>query len=442
MRQPQSAAGQEPLTIEVRGRRLALTSTTTTVVLGAVLLVLVTANTTLNALDHPLTISHIGAGVAAVLSYAGVCIVVVRHQPRNPVGWVLILFTVLTLLTVDAGAYAVFCYRLGHPGLPLAQASVLLVPLWAPAYALVALAILLFPDGRLARRWRWVLWAYAGLVACVMIVIAAPAIAAVAAGHDIQVDSAGNITGPGHLTGWLAHPPRWLAAVILLSIAGIWLSFVAHQVLSWRKATGERRQQLKWLAAGAAITIGLGLIASAAAKPGIVQNLLEVGLIALPVGMGVGILKYRLYEIDRIISRTLAYAIVTGLLIGLYAGLVLVATQVFGFRGPVAVAAATLAAAALFNPLRRRVQRAVDRRFSRARYDAEQTVAAFATRLKEALDLDSVRDDLAGVVQQTLEPAHVAVVTMPQKPNSLGSERGLATPSPDGKGRETSRPPH
>ncbi len=172
------------------------------------------------------------------------------------------------------------------------------------------------------------------------------------------------------------------------------------------------------------------------------RNLLEVGLIALPIGMGVGILKYRLYEIDRIISRTLAYAIVTGLLIGLYAGLVLVATQVFGFRGPVAVAAATLAAAALFNPLRRRVQRAVDRPFNRARYDAEQTVAAFATRLKEALDLDSVRDDLAGVVQQTLEPAHVAVVTIPQKLNSLGSERGLATPSPDGKGRETSRPPH
>jgi hypothetical protein len=125
--------------------------------------------------------------------------------------------------------------------------------------------------------------------------------------------------------------------------------------------------------------------------------------------MGVGILKYRLYEIDRIISRTLAYAIVTGLLVGLYAGLVLLATQVLQFRGPVAVAAATLAAAALFNPLRRRVQRIVDRRFNRARYDAEQTVAAFAARLKEALDLDSIRGDLTAVVQTTLEPAHVSV---------------------------------
>jgi hypothetical protein len=196
---------------------------------------------------------------------------------------------------------------------------------------------------------------------------------------------------------------------LLLSIAGIWLSFVAHQVLSWRQATGEHRQQLKWLAAGAATTIGLGLIGSAAVKQGIVQNLLEVALIALPISMGVGILKYRLYEIDRIISRTLAYAIVTGLLVGLYAGLVLLATQVFRFRGPVAVAAATLAAAALFNPLRRRVQKIVDRRFNRARYDAEQTVVAFATSLKDALDLDSVRESLTGVVQQTLEPTHVSV---------------------------------
>jgi hypothetical protein len=130
---------------------------------------------------------------------------------------------------------------------------------------------------------------------------------------------------------------------------------------------------------------------------------------ALPVAISVAILRYRLYEIDRIISRTLAYTIVTGLLVGVYAGLVLLATQVLEVHTPVAVAAATLAAAALFNPLRRRVQRAVDRRFNRARYDAEQTVAAFAARLKDATDLDSVHDDLTGVVHQALEPAHISV---------------------------------
>src|SRR5712691_472355 len=123
----------------------------------------------------------------------------------------------------------------------------------------------------------------------------------------------------------------------------------------------------------------------------------------------VGILKYRLYEIDRIISRTLAYALVTGLLVGVYAGLVLLATHVRSVSSPVAVAASTLAAAALFNPLRRRVQRAVDRRFNRASYAADKTLAVFAARLKDAVDLDSVRDDLAGAVQQALEPAHISV---------------------------------
>jgi hypothetical protein len=123
----------------------------------------------------------------------------------------------------------------------------------------------------------------------------------------------------------------------------------------------------------------------------------------------VAVLRYRLFDIDRIISRTLAYAIVTGLLVGVYAGIVLLATRVVSITTPVAVAASTLAAAALFNPLRRRVQRAVDRRFNRARYDAGRTVAAFAARLQDTVDLDSVRDELAGVVQQALEPAHVSV---------------------------------
>ena len=136
-----------------------------------------------------------------------------------------------------------------------------------------------------------------------------------------------------------------------------------------------------------------------------------IAIVTVPVAVAVAVLKYRLYDIDRVISRTLAYAIVTGLLAGIYAGLVLLATQVLRFSSPVAVAAATLAAAALFNPIRRRVQHAVDRRFNRARYDAEATVAAFAARLKDAVDLDAVRDDLASVVQTALEPAHVWVWT-------------------------------
>jgi hypothetical protein len=141
------------------------------------------------------------------------------------------------------------------------------------------------------------------------------------------------------------------------------------------------------------------------------HSVLWCGLAALPVSMGVAILRYRLYEIDRIISRTLAYAIVTGLLVGVYAGLVLLATQVLRFHDQVAVAAATLVAAALFSPLRGRVQRVVDRHFNRARYNADLTIAAFASRLQDAVDANAVRADLTGVVQAALEPAHVSLWT-------------------------------
>jgi hypothetical protein len=163
--------------------------------------------------------------------------------------------------------------------------------------------------------------------------------------------------------------------------AAFWLSFAAAQVLSWGHSSGERRQQLKWLMSGAAAlavsqAIDQVSIVVDPNPPASVNAMLDLitglGLAALPLSIGVAILRYRLYEIDRIISRTVAYAIVTGLLVGLYAGLVLLATQVLRLHNTVAVAAATLAAAALFNPLRRRVQQVVDRRFNRARYDADQ----------------------------------------------------------------------
>ena len=190
---------------------------------------------------------------------------------------------------------------------------------------------------------------------------------------------------------------------------------VGYQVVSWRRSAGERRQQLNWLMAGgaAALVSFIAAVFASAAHGAwqVVGDVLVIGLAALPAAIGVGILKYRLYEIDRIISRTLAYAIVTGLLVGVYAGLVLLARQVLTVDSPVAVAASTLAAAALFSPLRRRVQRVVDRRFNRVRYDGERTVEAFAARLKDAVDLDMIRADLAGVVNRALEPTHVLVWT-------------------------------
>ena len=372
--------------------------------LGILVLMLLVVSVVLSALVHQLSVLGTGPIVPVVLIYAGVGVIVARRQPRNPIGWILLISIALLLFSAAVGSYAALYYRLGHHGLPLASAAVVLQPSWVPALLLFPVVILLFPDGRLTRRWRWVLWAYAALGACAMAGLFWPAISAVA-DHDVHLDSFGDVISNGHTGGALAAAEM----LGLLSIAAIWLSFVAHQALSWRRATGERRQQLKWLASGAAITLVLLAISFGVSSTSVAGEILSFGLAALPVGIGVGILKYRLYDIDRIISRTLAYAIVTGLLIGIYAGLVLLATDVLSLHAPVAVAVSTLAAAALFNPLRQRVQHIVDRRFNRARYDADQTVTAFSARLKDVVDLDSVRDDLASVVQRTLEPSHLSV---------------------------------
>jgi len=185
-------------------------------------------------------------------------------------------------------------------------------------------------------------------------------------------------------------------------------------IVRFRRSGLEQRQQLKWFLYASVVAAVVIVVASDFTKNPLPE--VEIVVPLIPVAVGVAIFKYRLYDIDRLISRTLAYAIVTGLLVGLYAGLVLLATQVRSITSPVAVAAATLAAAALFSPLRRRVQRVVDRRFNRVRYDADQTVAAFAARLRDAVDLDAVRSDLLTVVNRAVEPAHLSVWIGPYDP--------------------------
>ena len=353
-----------------------------------------------------LTVANVVSEVVVVGGYLCVGALVARRQPRNPIGWLLLLVVLFTALSTDAGYYAVLAYRLGHRALPAAPLAVLLQPLYILAVALFPLIILLFPDGSLSRRWRRAAWTYA---ACALLVVAVaglgPAIAAVTSG-DVKVDASGDVITSGSPGG---RATEALAGVVTTVVVALIISFVVRQVLSWRHASGERRQQLKWLASGSVVTLATFAVGIQFSSTSAVSDILTTGLVILPVSIGVGILKYRLYDINRIISRTLAYAIVTGLLVGVYAGLVLLTTEVFGFRTPVAVAASTLAAAALFSPVRGRVQRLVDRRFNRVRYDAERTVAAFEARLKDAVDLDAVRGDLADAVHQALEPAHVSV---------------------------------
>ena len=200
--------------------------------------------------------------------------------------------------------------------------------------------------------------------------------------------------------------------VLLIAIA---IGSLAGQAVRFRRSTGERRQQLKWLLSGTAVAMpGLGLsiaFGNATGFLGVVGGIGFAMVAALPIGIGVAVLRYRLYDIDRLISRTLAYGAVTVLLAGAYAGLVLLATRELRFSSEVAVAVSTLAAAAAFNPVRRRVQHAVDRRFNRARYDADLIVAAFAARLQDTADPDATTLDLGETVQQALEPAHLSLWT-------------------------------
>jgi hypothetical protein len=268
--------------------------------------------------------------------------------------------------------------------------SISLVPV-----AMLAFLFLLFPTGYVrSRRWRPAAWFVGGVfaLATVLILIAAARLWA----HPFITSS---------------HPPglvRLLFTMTGFLISAAMLVSVAALVARFAKSSGEERLQLKWCAA-AALVLAVVFVATIWTNSAVVNVLQSLAFVCLWTAIAIAVLKYRLYEIDRIISRTLAYTIVTGLLVGVYAGLVLLATQVFRFHTPVAVAASTLAAAALFSPLRRRVQQVVDRRFNRARYDAEKMVAAFAASLKDAVDLDSVRDDLAGVVHHALEPVHISV---------------------------------
>jgi hypothetical protein len=229
-------------------------------------------------------------------------------------------------------------------------------------------------------------------------------------GHQVRVDGYGGLTVIDYPTGRFAVAQD----VILVLTLVLGLGFAARQLLTVRRSAGMRRQQLKWLMFGAVIAVACAALSipGYTASSGIwasLNTVLAVGFVALPVSIGVGILRYRLYEIDRLISRTLAYAIVSGLLVGVYAAAVAIAHDVVSFRSPLAVALATLAAVAVFNPLRRRVQHLVDRRFNRTRYDAEELISAFAARVQDATDLDAIRLDLLAVTCRALEPARVCL---------------------------------
>jgi disulfide bond formation protein DsbB len=379
--------------------------------LGAAAAALIVASFPLSALAHQLTFGGIGQ-LLLMIPFAAVGALVASRQPRNPIGWLLLAIAVTASYGADAGFYAVRAYHIDHHGLPLSRLAVFLTQGWASMLVLLPLPILFFPDGKISRRWRWTLWAYIALMAVLVGHLVITDFGAFT-DNPVRIDSSGELKQLGTSNGGGAA----FAGVLLLFVA-ISLSWVIRQVVLYRRSSGDSRQQRKWLLAGGsfavfgffvAISVGSGNhgIVSALGKVGF------LGLIALPISIGIGILRYRLYDIDRLISRTLSYTLLTGLLVGVFAGIVLLTTRVLPFSSPVGVAASTLAAAGLFSPLRSRLQRLVDRRFNRARYDAEATVAAFGARLRDAVDVETVLDELATAAAGSVEPAHVTVWVRP-----------------------------
>ncbi len=402
------------MTAQTASGRFGSASSVIALVAGGLILALVVVDVPLARLAHQSLNASGGSSpvwYSAALGVVG--FVVASRKPRNPLGWIMLAAAAVSSLSQDASFYMVADYRLRHGGLPLGWVAVLAQPGWAVSIVLSGLLVLLFPDGRPpSPRWRWVLWLYLAAATLYLVGVLIASVGAIA-GHDIRVDASGNLLVLSHPTG----SSMWwgvVEGVFLPVVAVCWLGSVVAQVASYRRSSGIRRLQLKWLLAGSAtalICVPLTVYLSGMrGLPGLAGGITgAVALLAIPVCMGVAILRYRLFDIDRIISRTLAYAIVTGLLVGVYAGIVLLATREVSINEPVAVAGSTLVVAALFNPLRRRVQRAVDRRFNRARYDADRIVAAFAARLQDAAGLDSVQDELASTVQNALEPTYLSV---------------------------------
>jgi hypothetical protein len=335
------------------------------------------------------------------LLFATLGLVLTLRRPGNPIGWLYAAAGLVWTLYIPWDPWVDQLQRTGRPLPPVARLAALAGDsLWAVGICLaITLPLLLLPNGRLrSRRWR---------------------VVAVAAVVGTTVELVGWVLSPVPLTqtiepvakpfplpgvaGTVADTAHWVGWAVLFACIPVAAVCV---VLRFRSSGGVERQQLRWVAAGATL---------AAAGPALVLPLEALGLappdafalpllLAVPLAIGVAVLRYRLWDLDRLVSRTVTYALVTALLVVPYLLVVPAASRLAAGSGSLAVAAATLTVAALFSPLRRRVQDLVDRRFNRRRYDAARTVDGFAARLRDQVDLDALHTELLGVVDQTMQP--------------------------------------
>jgi hypothetical protein len=332
-----------------------------------------------------------------------------RLPPDNPIGWLFCVGGFLFALTHFTGQYAIYTL-LAEPGslLPAGEAAAWLSSwVWVLQLGLIVFVVLLFPDGRLpgrARRW------FAWLI--VLSVLMGAVLGALSPGPILSLGSIHNPLAAQSMPN--AQEPIQLLMVVLLAVAA------GSLLIRWMHARGTERQQIKWFLYAVALLAGGAILQYAIAGPlelvllgWVGRALILTGFAGLPIFMGVAITRYRLYEIDLVINRTLVYGPLTGTLVALYFGAVVLLQRVFvaltGERSTLAVVASTLLIAALFNPMRRRIQSFIDRRFYRRKYDARKTLESFSAKLREETDLKALNGELVGVVRETMQPAHVSV---------------------------------
>jgi hypothetical protein len=372
--------------------------------LAVVLVVAGTATLTVQSWEGPETLS-VTLGFAAVqLGAASAGAVIASRLPRNAVGWIFLALGVGLGLVMLSWAWAGVGSERGAerlPGYELAAwlGSWIFLPV---IFAIPMFLLLLFPDGRfLSRRWRRV-----GVAMGVVAAVGSLTTAFLPGEVDEGVEN------PWVAGGLLADVLEVLAVVSAVLAPAVFTLAVVGVIVRWRRSRGVERQQLKWFTYAASL-VGVGFAGVFVTVEGTLNDVFfTIALFALagvPIAAGIAMLRYRLYDIDVVINRTLVYGALTATLAGVYVCSVLLLQLVLSPGSDLAIAGSTLAVAALFRPARGRIQEAVDRRFYRRKYDAAQTVATFSTRLRDEIELDHLSAELQAVVANTMQPAHISL---------------------------------
>jgi hypothetical protein len=356
--------------------------------------------------------------VSPFLPFPVVGALILARRPHNRIGWLLSAIGLSLGIGLVGDEYARHGMVTAPGAVPLPEVALLLGSGIILAFPLILLLIVVFPDGRLlSARWRWPV--LAGLTAFGLVTLS----------EMVSPETPFEVPGASPLNPWAVPVVHGLIEAVAPALTMVMVLFaltaLASPVVRFRRSRGVERQQLKWLAVAVVLVPVANLAVGALREVGLLSDELA-GLfgwalpgIGISVAIAVAVLRYRLYEIDRIVSRSVAYAVVTGVLVGVYAGTVMLLGQVLApltRQSDVAVAASTLLVAALFQPVRRGVQSVVDRRFNRARYDAQRTVEDFAARLRDEVDLDDLHHELGRVVAGTVQPASLSLWLRTERP--------------------------